>query len=60
MSKVIECDAIFPGCAGKVRADEDEEVLRLAAEHARQVHGLQELDDQTVSKFRAAIKAESH
>lgn len=56
MSKVIECDAIFPGCAASVRAEQDEEVMRLAAEHAREVHGVQELDDETVSKVYAAIK----
>jgi predicted small metal-binding protein len=58
MAKVIKCDAIFPGCTGVVRADTEAEVMRLAAEHARQVHGVRQIDDATARKVRAAIISE--
>jgi predicted small metal-binding protein len=58
MSKVIHCNDIFPGCAGVVMAESDDEVLRLAAEHAQNAHDVEEIDDATVEKVRAAIRTE--
>ena len=58
MAKVLKCDSLFPGCEGIVRADTDEEVLRLAAEHVRQVHGLGQVDDAIAQKVLAAIATE--
>ena len=55
MAKVLRCDAIFLGCGHVVRAESEEELFRLAAEHARQVHGVSEIDAAMVSKVRAAI-----
>ena len=59
MAKIMRCDAIFPGCSAEVRADTDEEVLRHVAEHARTVHGVQQVDEGTIKKVRAAIRSES-
>jgi predicted small metal-binding protein len=39
-----------------VRADSEEEVLRQAAEHAREVHGVQQIDDATAAKVKGAIR----
>ena len=58
MAKVLRCDAIFLGCGHIVRAESEEELLRLAAEHAQQVHGVSEIDEATLSKVRAAITNE--
>jgi len=55
MSKVIKCDAIFPGCEGVVEADSDEAVMELAAKHAAEVHGVHEIDEATAGKVREAI-----
>lgn len=55
MQRVLECGAIFLGCGHVIRAASDEDVLRLAAEHARQVHGVREIDDETARKVKAAI-----
>jgi predicted small metal-binding protein len=55
MAKVLRCDAIFLGCGHVVRADSEEELLRLAAEHAKQVHGVSEIDEAMLGKVRAAI-----
>jgi len=58
MAKVLRCDAIFLGCGHVVRAESEDELMRLAAEHARQVHGVTEIDEAMASKVKAAIKDE--
>ena len=58
MAKVFKCDAIFLGCGHVVRAESEEELLRIAAEHAKQVHGLSEIDEAMVRRVRAAITNE--
>lgn len=58
MVKVLRCGAIFLGCGHVVRAESEEELLRLAAEHARQVHGVLEIDEVMAGKVRAAITNE--
>jgi len=55
MTRVLRCDAIFLGCGHVVRAESEEELMRLAAEHARQVHGITEIDEALAEKVRAAI-----
>jgi predicted small metal-binding protein len=45
MAKVLKCNAIFLGCGHVVRAENEEDVMRLAAEHAKQVHGVDVIDD---------------
>ena len=58
MAMVLRCDAIFLGCGHVVRAESEDELLRLAAEHAKQVHGVTEIDEATARKVRAAITNE--
>ena len=58
MTKVMRCNAIFPGCSAEVRAETEEEVLRHVVEHARTVHGVKQVDEGTVQKVRAAIRSE--
>jgi predicted small metal-binding protein len=56
MSKILKCADLFEGCTAQVRADSEDEVLRQAAEHAREVHGLQQIDDATAAKVKGAIR----
>ena len=58
MAKVLRCDAIFLGCGHVVRAESNEELLRLAAEHAKQVHGVNKIDEAMALRVRAAITTE--
>lgn len=51
----LECNKLFDGCEAVVDAATTEEVLSLAAAHAREVHGLDSLDDDTVEAVQAAI-----
>jgi predicted small metal-binding protein len=59
MEKVLRCGDVVPGCAAEVRAGTEEEVLRQAAEHARQAHGLEHVDKATLDRARAAIRTQS-
>lgn len=53
--KELRCREIGFDCEGVVRAETEDAVLRQAAEHARTVHGVTQLDDATVRQIRAKI-----
>jgi predicted small metal-binding protein len=55
MGYKFECTNVVPGCEGEVFGDTEEEVLGKAAEHASEAHGMENLDDETVEKVKAAI-----
>jgi predicted small metal-binding protein len=56
MEKIIHCrDAGFD-CNGVIRAKTEEEALRLAAEHAKTVHGLKEVTPQIVEKIKSVMR----
>ncbi len=40
MTKVLRCKDLGMSCAKEIRAETEEEVLRLAAEHAEKDHGI--------------------
>ena len=58
MAKVIHCKDVGFDCEGVVRADSEEQVLQLAAEHAKSEHGVAELTDEMVAKVKAVIRDE--
>jgi predicted small metal-binding protein len=47
----MDCDFV-------ARGETEEEVLKLAAEHAGPVYGMTEMSDELVAKVRAAIQDE--
>jgi predicted small metal-binding protein len=58
MAKVINCKDVGFDCAGIIRAATEDEALQMAAEHAKTVHGLQEITPEVVAKVKAAIRDE--
>jgi predicted small metal-binding protein len=58
MGKTIHCKDVGFECDGVVRAGSEEEVLQRAAEHARNVHGVDELTSEMVAKVRSVIRDE--
>ena len=56
--KVLMCNDIFRGCAAEIRAATDDEVLKQAAEHARQTHDIQMIDEATKATLKSAIREE--
>ena len=57
MVKVLKCADVGFQCAGVIRAESVDEVLRQAAAHARDVHGL-EVTPEIADKVKAAIRTE--
>ena len=55
MEKVLLCGDVVPGCDAEVHAATEEEILRQAAEHARQAHGFERIDQATLERVKAAI-----
>lgn len=56
--KQLGCLDVDPkaGCAFQVRAETDEEVMRLAGEHAKMVHKASSPPPEMLAKVKAAIK----
>ena len=40
MAKLLRCGDLGTNCPAEIRAETEEELMRLAAEHAEQVHGI--------------------
>ena len=55
MAYEFECKNVIPGCEGKVSADSKDAVLEAAADHAKEVHAMDELTDDVVDKVRLSI-----
>jgi predicted small metal-binding protein len=47
------------GCAFQVRAETEEEVMRIAAEHGKTIHNMTSMPPEMAAKARAAIKTVS-
>lgn len=58
MATVIHCREVGFDCDGVIRAESEEEALRMAAEHARSTHGLKEISPEVVEKVRGAMRRE--
>ena len=55
--KTLACGDLVPGCEAVVRAESEEEILRIAAQHAVEAHGLT-VDDGLVAAVKGAIREE--
>ena len=58
MAKVLKCKDVGMDCDFVARAETEEEVLKLAAEHAGPAHGMTEMSEEVIAKVRAAIRDE--
>jgi predicted small metal-binding protein len=58
MAKVINCKDVGFDCEGVCRAETEEEVIQMAAAHAKEVHGIQDITPEIVEKVKAAIHGE--
>ena len=57
MAKELRCNDIMPGCDFVARGEDEAEVLSKAAEHAREKHGLNEIDEETANQIRGQIRS---
>jgi predicted small metal-binding protein len=58
MAKLINCKDVGFDCEGVVRAETEEEALQIAAAHAKEVHGIQEITPEIAEKVKTAIRDE--
>lgn len=56
MSKELHCGDVIEGCDHVIRGETEEEVLAKGAEHAREAHGVEEIDEDTAEKVKGAIR----
>jgi predicted small metal-binding protein len=55
--KTLRCSDLGFNCQAVVKANTDEEVLTIAAQHAREVHGV-EITPEMVDQIKTLIKEE--
>lgn len=58
MTKVVHCRDLGFDCEGIVRAESEEEALSMVAQHAKEVHGMQEVPPEVVEKVHAVMQEE--
>ncbi len=58
MEKIIKCRDVGYDCDGVIRAKTEEEALNMAAAHAKQVHGLNEVTPEVVEKIKSVMTEE--
>jgi predicted small metal-binding protein len=58
MSKVVNCRDLGFDCEGVVRAETDEEALEMVAQHAKEVHGMQDVPPEVVEKVYEVMQEE--
>ena len=58
MEKIIRCRDVGFDCNGVIKAKTEKEALELAAEHARTVHGVNEITPDIVQKIRSVMRDE--
>ncbi len=56
MTKIIHCRDIGFDCEGVISAETEEEALAMAAFHARDVHGVNEMTPELVEQVKAVIR----
>lgn len=58
MSKIIRCRDVGFDCPGVIRAETEEQAMKLAAEHAKTAHGIKEITPQIATKVKSAMRNE--
>jgi len=56
MAKSIKCCDVGVDCDFEARADNEAELMKKVAEHARTAHGFKDIPPELVAKVKAAIK----
>lgn len=55
MGYEFECAKLFADCPGRVQGESEEETLAAAAQHAKDMHGLDRLDAATEARVLEAM-----
>ena len=55
MSKTLKCGDVVPGCPAQFRGNSEEDILRQAAVHARNIHNMNDIPPEVLEKVKGAI-----
>ena len=58
MTTVIRCKDVGFDCPAVVRAPNEQEALKQAAEHAKSAHGIKDITPEIVAKVKSAMRQE--
>ncbi len=58
MALVVNCRDVGADCDFEARAETEEELFKILAEHAKSGHGMEEIPPELVEKVRAVIRVE--
>jgi predicted small metal-binding protein len=56
MGKELRCGDIIPGCDHVMQGETEDEVMAKGAQHAKESHGIEQMDEATAEKVRSAIR----
>lgn len=56
MAKTFACKDIGLTCEFQAQAENEQELIAKVADHARTAHNMQQIDEATAAKIKAAIK----
>lgn len=56
MAKILRCRDVGFDCDAEVHASSEDEVMAQVAQHAREVHGVDDVPDEVVVRALAAIR----
>lgn len=56
MAKKFACGDVVNGCDWSATANDEAELFKKIAEHAKHDHGMSEIPDEIISKVRSKIK----
>jgi len=56
MSYSLACGDVVPGCAAKLEADSEEELMAQVVDHARDAHGVSEITPELAGQVKEAVK----
>ncbi len=54
--KIVRCSVVFPDCQAVVEGETEDDVMESARRHAKQEHGVEELDDERQAALLAGIR----
>jgi predicted small metal-binding protein len=58
MTLVVNCRDVGFDCDGVVKAENEDQLMKQVAEHARDVHNVNEVTPELVQKVRQAVREE--
>ena len=53
--KAFTCGAVVPGCTATFEGETEEDIFPQIAQHAREVHGIEEVSPELVTEVRRHI-----